>query len=664
MQDAPATATPAKGIATDKHAPARATAKSPAKMPAKAPDDGREYTTVLEEDFSLVTEGSEYAPIEEYIENSYDIIPSNYTHTPGWGGRGIMQAGGAICVGKVTDYTGAEMTGQIETPELDLHRDNGTAYVSFRARSFVPEVDVLNVRWIADDDLFGTSGDTQTVYISGSLWQSYEVELDDCPENAVIQFYTDSYEFLIDDIKVEQFHPIIDAPTALKWTNFTGDSFTANWTEVEGADHYILNVYYVRREGTEDELPDYKFVVKNREVQGTSYDVTGLNPEKTYFYYVRAVNADGEISEESSVVEVLALTIPTGVVISDVSQYGFQVEWDPVLHAEGYAFEAYLSHTAQEDEEYALLDESFDGITSEGSIGDPYVNPVGYYDMDSYGMSRANWVMYEGGVIDGAIALHNYVSTYGEQYYGELVSPYLTIKNTTGQITIEADYASLDGVHPYMQIAVPGVVDGVTTWVLGAGGEINETVNSEWTHISKTYNVNPGLIRISVGCSDGGWLYIDNLRITVELPKDAVQSLPYKYDEITEDLDAPQYYCYTDDRERGDEYSFALDAVRVNPHSGWIVYYVYSGWTDSYDVPSIEWSGVGRLAADDAATLKVAGRQGEIAISNPEGLTVRVYDLAGRLVGQSATEAINLPVSRGIYVVSSADGLSQKVAVK
>lgn len=637
---------------------------APAKAPARVPDDGREYTVVLEEDFSLCTAGSVDEPDKNYIENSAYMIPSKYTHTPGWGGRGIMQAGGAICIGKVTDpYTQAEMTGQIETPELDLHRDNGRAYLSFRAKALAPDVDLLSIRWVDNSEGLPVTGETQTCYIHGIAWSTVNVDLTDCPEHAVIQIWSEYAEVLIDDIKVEQYHAIIDAPKALKWTEFTGDSFNANWTSVEGADHYIFNCYYVRREGTEDQLPNYKYVRRDIVVNDTTYHVDGLNPEKVHYYYINAVNADGVKSEESQLVEVMALTVPAGIEVSDVTKDGFKVSWNPVLNAEGYGFQAIVDHTAPQDEWYAILDEPFDAIQSEGSVGEPYINPVGYYDMDSYGMTRANWVMYEGGVINGAIAFWNHQSSYGDMYYGELVSPIITIGQSTGEIKIEADFATLDNVRPYIQIAVPGVVDGVTQWVLGAGGEVKQTIGKDWTHVSLSYKVKPGLVRISIGTTDGGWLYMDNLKISINLPEGAKQRLPYHYNETT-DLENPWYYCPTPDRTKDDKYSFALMAARLKPGSWLFPIYITSDWSSLIDVPDIEWDGVIAAPAQAEATFSATAADGTLTIANPGTLDLTITDIAGRTAARTAATQATIALPKGIYIISAPGCRAVKTIVK
>ncbi len=638
--------------------------------PRLVPDDGREYTVVIEEDFSLMTAGSEIDPDPNTIEGDYFMIPSQYTHTPGWCGRGVHQAGGAVCIGYYYEpYTGTRMTGQLESPELDLHRDSGKAYLSFRAKLLAPDMfDMVTVRWVAESDMLPITGTEQTFPVNGLQWTNIDVELTDCPSNAVIQIYADALELLIDDFKVEQFKAEIEAPTALKWTDFTGDSFTANWTAVENADHYIFNCFYIRRQGSEDQLPDYKYVARDVKTTETSYHLSGLNRDKVYYYYIRAVSPSGVKSEESALVEVLDLTVPDNVRVSDVSAEGFLAEWDPVYNAEGYGFQAILDHTAQADEKYAIINEHFDGVVCDGSIGEPYVNAIGLYDMDNYGMTRANWVMYEGGVINGGLALHNYVSSYGTAYYGELVSPIMSIGQSTGDIILEADFATLDpGVKPYIQIAVPGVVDGKTTWVLGAGGEVTEEIGSDWTHVRLTYKVNPGLVRFSVGCTDGGWLYMDNLRIRVNLPEGAVQRNLYKYDEIKDGLDAPGYYCVTPDREKGDHLSFSLMAARQRPGSYMIPVYVLSEWTEIIDVPDdMEWSGIGTVAAPAAgkASFSATGTSGRLDITNPEGKQLVVITATGATAGRTSAETATFRLAPGVYIVSSTDGEACKVLVK
>lgn len=654
-----------RGIVRPGHRP-QAFVNAAVKAPAKAlPDDGRDYETVIEEDFSLFTAGSVDDPDKNYLEGADEVIPSRYTHTPGWKGRGVMSAGGSVCIGFVTDpYTHATMTGQLELPELDLHKDAGRAYLSFKARPLPPDVDMLTIRWVTPPDPenpFGTSGEEQTVYIQPGHWQTVEVDLTKCPSNACVQIFSEYHEVLLDDIVIKQHRPEIDAPKALKWTDYTGDSFTANWTAVEGADHYVLNCFYIRREATEEMPADYKYILKDKEVDGTSYHFTGLSQERVYYYYVRAAGPSGQLSEESQVVEVMALTVPAGVEFANVTTNGFDVSWNHVYNAESYEVRTSLAHVAEEDEDFELINDDFSAIVSQGSVGDPYGNTYGYYDMDVYGMKRAGWVMYEGGVIDGGVCFHNYVSSYGEKYYGELVSPILILSQTTGDITIEADYATLDkGVKPYIQVAVVETVDGKTGWTLGAGGEIDVDLDKDWKHVKLEYKVKPGIVRFSLGCTDGGWLYMDNLRITAHLPKGGIQVMPYHCREIAEE-DGHSIYVPTPDRTPNDAYGVSLTAIRRKPGTTFFPIYIYSDDSPIYDVPDVEWSGVSAAIAGDTG-FEAAATEGGIAISNPGGLPVTVVNLSGRIVASTEATSATVALAPGIYI-ASCSGKSVKVSV-
>lgn len=72
----------------------------------RAPDDGREYRTLLYEDFSRMTAGTDSTPdYSLLLNNSTGTILPEYTEIPGWGGSGIRSAGGNVCVDLVEHKT-------------------------------------------------------------------------------------------------------------------------------------------------------------------------------------------------------------------------------------------------------------------------------------------------------------------------------------------------------------------------------------------------------------------------------------------------------------------------------------------------------------------------------------------------------------------------------
>ena len=86
------------------------------------------------------------------------------------------------------------------------------------------------------------------------------------------------------------------APTALKDTNETFSSFTANWTSVSGATSYRLDV------STSNTFVTYVTIYHDLNVGNvTSRNVTGLAANTFYYYRVRAFN--GNTSPNSNVIK-------------------------------------------------------------------------------------------------------------------------------------------------------------------------------------------------------------------------------------------------------------------------------------------------------------------------------------------------------------------------
>jgi hypothetical protein len=86
----------------------------------------------------------------------------------------------------------------------------------------------------------------------------------------------------------------LPAPVAKPALHVTTNHFTANWTAVEGANYYELDVISIKDSTF---LPGYESKV----VYGTTQLVSGTNPSKRYMYVVRAVN-ESAVSENSNTI--------------------------------------------------------------------------------------------------------------------------------------------------------------------------------------------------------------------------------------------------------------------------------------------------------------------------------------------------------------------------
>ncbi len=92
--------------------------------------------------------------------------------------------------------------------------------------------------------------------------------------------------------------PTPAAPRALRATNVTTSSFTANWNSVSGATGYRLDV------STSNSFTTYVSGYQNFNVGNTtSYNVVGLSAKTTYYYRLRAYNGSGT-SPNSNVISV------------------------------------------------------------------------------------------------------------------------------------------------------------------------------------------------------------------------------------------------------------------------------------------------------------------------------------------------------------------------
>ncbi|MEM9834140.1 MAG: fibronectin type III domain-containing protein [Bacteroidota bacterium] len=126
----------------------------------------------------------------------------------------------------------------------------------------------------------------------------------------------------------------IGTPTALSATDVQLTSFQANWSSTTNTEGYLLDV------ATDAAFNDLVAGFNAREIIGsanTSIVVTGLEPNTTYYYRVRAKGL-GSTSEYSNSVSVATPPLPSPVVLaaSDQQVYAFTANWEEVIEADSY----------------------------------------------------------------------------------------------------------------------------------------------------------------------------------------------------------------------------------------------------------------------------------------------------------------------------------------
>lgn len=233
---------------------------TPAKAKAKATTTSRagEETVLVDEDFSLWTEGSIEEPVytadiaDFWVDPDYmwNIAPSR-TKQPGWAGQALHCADG-VCGLCYPDYGGF-----IQTPRGDY---SGTVTISFRVlvsdmakcEKYKINVGLLKGDWENGSFVAMDSYDYLPVEIDGQ-WHEVSFTYDNAYGGTDAFFQINSYdEAFIDDVKVTTKTGFLPHPEAKAATNFTDDGFTANWGDVGKATDYLLTCWRNIATGTEE----------------------------------------------------------------------------------------------------------------------------------------------------------------------------------------------------------------------------------------------------------------------------------------------------------------------------------------------------------------------------------------------------------------------------
>ena len=122
-----------------------------------------------------------------------------------------------------------------------------------------------------------------------------------------------------------------DAPVANNASNISDQTFQANWNASAGATYYKLYV------STNSEFSSHVAGYNGRQTDDeTSYEVTGLNANTTYYYRLKAYNSTGGSGYSNSK---SLTTVPPPPVTNDatgITQTSFDANWTSSAQATGY----------------------------------------------------------------------------------------------------------------------------------------------------------------------------------------------------------------------------------------------------------------------------------------------------------------------------------------
>ena len=374
---------------------------------------GADAKVVLSEDFSLFTAGTEEAP--DVANMMMDL--TGLTQTPGWSCMYVAQAGGSAYI---------SAGGCLYTPPVDLSGNNGSFVVTFRAKSNMSPAVV-----IVSDMYMSAMGYVELT----SEWKEYSITLNNGAPNYQVVIQTPYSDTFIDDIVIDDMG--VGVPVAKPSSNFTKDSFTANWEAASGATSYLLDVYTLEYNYATTTF-DAVYILKDKEVTGTSYVVAEGEFDVPYYYTVAAKNGSA-VSAESDRITVFPtpaeVEAPVAYEATGITADGFTASWSASSIATKYYLKVAKQHTAVADEEYVLFSSDFSEFT-EGSINSPRKELEYLFDGD--------WSANMAVMASGAIGINNQdINFFGA---GLLASPVYSLNPQGKTFKVEFKAISPNGM--------------------------------------------------------------------------------------------------------------------------------------------------------------------------------------------------------------------------
>ena len=255
-----------------------------------------EAETILEEDFSKITGGSEAEPGDEigsYTIDGNSLWPEDITNTPGWWGIGTYAIDGAVGL----CYPG--MGGVVCTGPADMY---GNLHVSFRAKAREGNGEGKSQSLmvsIVNGDIYNPTMSSQEGYQIVNLkaedgWQDIELNFRNPNKlnDSRLQINGMTYSkagFIIDDIKITRDFDFCLPPTEMSCRDFNDEGFTITWNQGAENNSYLFSMIQEKKlsgvfdatETFEGTLPQYWSTTGSIVAEGGVDNTKALRIEKS-----------------------------------------------------------------------------------------------------------------------------------------------------------------------------------------------------------------------------------------------------------------------------------------------------------------------------------------------------------------------------------------------
>lgn len=627
----------------------------------KAANPYGEEQQVMFEDFAKMTSGSEATPdteaniIKDEFEYPWINTKDEYFKQAGWGSGNAYPAGGTVYL----DSNPNDMA-HINTPMLNVAANGGIAWIRFKARAKNagdnPQVMVEAAETFNMSPSWRMMGSAALPQLS-TEWKEYSMFFYGGGEYTLFNIVSVMAPVYIDNIEVFTVKQHVGTPTTLPHTNYEGTSFDANWTPVEGATGYKVNVFTLNKETGKAE-----YLFENKPVTTNKFHVTGATSGQTYFYNVAATK-DNYTSIPSDKMFVYNLEAPVLKDVTNLDRNKYTAEWSTVPSAERYNYIAYYDRKADKTGEFVVTNEDFTGVKdADGNLTgwtkeDP--NPGSY---DSYYIPELKQAGWKG---TQYAPYTDYICLDGWQYYHNhqdagLISPEMDMSKDGGKFTVNVKLAGAS------TIAIDENNNEFTAYTQAAFAlfNYNETtcdyeqaeliypegypkaVNGDWKNftINFTKGSKKSIIGIYAVYADEH-LYLDDLKITQKYQAGESLNDPFIFrrwlQEPKVDITIPAFVGKSD-------VSHRVTAFKTNSDRNVKKQYAESKFSELKKVGTA--NGISNIGLSKAV-VKMEGNN--VYVNNINGENVQIYTLDGQLVYNNKGEK-NIRVAltqHGAYIV-------------
>ena len=583
-----------------------------------------DVSVVLEENFDEFTEGSIEAPGTDDISSVLNGKLSEVL--PGWRGREVYEAGGALRIGE-DDLSSA--SAYLQTTTLSLSPSEG-GNIKVTAR----------IKAVNDFGNMLTIG-SQSVVVYDDNWTDVVYVTDRSMYNLRISAMLGA--FYIDYLKIEQSETFLMTPDAYRPVDFDGEKFTAEWRSVSGAESYLVDVY------TKDEEGNKTYVLQQEETVETSMVVTVPDSNQKYYYCVSAKAGDNvsmPSEEQDVVIRINELDAPVALEASDVDDNGFTANWEATENAESYKVSVYATEILSEGRTVELVNEDFAGIT-EGTIDYVEFPPLQEY-LDAY-TTVPGWYAVNHVYASGYLG----ISPYGSE--GSLQTPFLDLSSSNGAFVVDivmaeysyGDYFTGTTVKVELVDATDNVLESHDV-VLDAG---------EFKLYTIEFANGAANTAVKVVYDGSSKMFIDEMSVKQDYAAgDVINTLVA--DQETTELS----YRFDFDMTSDISYSYCVTALAATIDDDGNDVVIES---EASNMVTVENPLDGVNTIDSVASAKVFVRSGKLVVNLAGDDAISVYGIDGRLAGvYDGVTGENVIEADGIVIVKLGSGEVFKAVVK